>query len=91
MLNAHSKTGIAQIVFYVPVIAVATFLVAFRHGRPRMAWVLLLLFSLRKRVPPSSIRAADIMLQSAWQEALLSSSWSIIQIASVSQLQRLRF
>ncbi|KAL2051291.1 hypothetical protein ABVK25_008343 [Lepraria finkii] len=46
MLNSHSKTGIAQIVFYVPVIAVATFLVAFRHGRPRIAWVLLLLFSL---------------------------------------------
>ena len=52
MLNAHSRVGIAQIVFYAPVIALVTFLIALRHGRPRMAWVLLLLFSLRKRERP---------------------------------------
>ena len=52
MLDAHAKIGIAQIVFYVPAIAVAKYLVLFRHGRPRMAWILLLVFSLSEtRLP----------------------------------------
>ena len=46
MLNAHAKVGIAQIVFYVPAIVVAIYLAFFRHGRPSMAWRLLLIFSL---------------------------------------------
>lgn len=45
-LDARAKIGIAEIVFYVPVIAVAQYLLFFRHGRPRMAWLLLLVFSL---------------------------------------------
>ena len=44
MLNAHSKVGITQIALTAPAIVLAIFLL-FRHGRPRMAWALLLLFS----------------------------------------------
>ena len=49
MLNARAKIGIAEIVFYVPMIVVAKYLLIFRHGRPRMAWLLLLVFSLSER------------------------------------------
>ena len=48
VLDGRAKTGIAEIVFYVPVTAVAQYLLIFRHGRPRMAWILLLVFSLSK-------------------------------------------
>lgn len=47
MLNDHSKASIAQIVFYVPALALAIAL-RIRHGRPRMAWVILILFCISK-------------------------------------------
>lgn len=50
MLDARAKLGIAEIVFYVPMIAVAQYLAIFRHGRPRMAWCLLLSFSLSENI-----------------------------------------
>lgn len=43
MLDDHSKASIAQIVFYVPALAMAVAL-RIRHGRPQMAWAILILF-----------------------------------------------
>lgn len=53
MLNARAKLGIAEIVFYIPAIAVAAYLLFLRHGRPRMAWILLFVFSLSQSHQPS--------------------------------------
>ncbi|KAJ5513386.1 hypothetical protein N7463_002938 [Penicillium fimorum] len=46
MLGSHSKLSIAQIVFYIPVTAIALYLACYRHKRPRMAWIILTFFSL---------------------------------------------
>ncbi|GIC92450.1 uncharacterized protein Aud_008916 [Aspergillus udagawae] len=46
MLTDHSKTAIAQIVFYVPAILAAAVLLFHRHGRPRQAWIILQVFCL---------------------------------------------
>lgn len=52
MLNDHSKVGIALIIFYVPAILLAAWLLFHRHAhgkgndRPRLAWIVLLIFSL---------------------------------------------
>ena len=46
MLNDHSKASIAVIVFYVPAIILATYLLSHRHGRPRMAWIVLFVFTI---------------------------------------------
>lgn len=43
MLNDHSKASIGQIVFYVPALALVIAL-RIRHGRPQMAWAILILF-----------------------------------------------
>lgn len=47
MLNSHESLGIAQIVFYVPIVPTAIWLFR-RNGknRPRMAWWCLIPFSL---------------------------------------------
>ena len=74
MLNAHAKIGIAQIIFYVPVIAIAVYLLFCRHGRPRMPWILLFAFSVGESESSSfTILIANIAVQSALQEALSSS------------------
>ncbi|KAE8317088.1 hypothetical protein BDV41DRAFT_526751 [Aspergillus transmontanensis] len=44
MFHDHSKTSIAQIVFYVPATMMAAYLAYHRHQRARMA-LLILLFS----------------------------------------------
>ncbi|KKA23805.1 hypothetical protein T310_2156 [Rasamsonia emersonii CBS 393.64] len=52
MLNDHSKVGIALIIFYVPAVLLAAWLLFHRHAhgkgndRPRLAWIVLLIFSL---------------------------------------------
>ncbi|CAG7925164.1 unnamed protein product [Penicillium olsonii] len=46
MFGSHSKLSIAQIIFYVPVTALALYLACYRHKRPRMAWIVLTFFSL---------------------------------------------
>ena len=43
--NSHSDVGAAQIAFYVSAFLVACVLVFYVHGRPRMAWTCLMLFS----------------------------------------------
>ena len=64
MLNAHAKIGIAQIVFYVPAIAIAVYLLFFRHGRPRMPWILLFVFSIgESESNPSTTLIANIAVQ----------------------------
>lgn len=45
MLNPHASLGIADIVFYSPIPFLAAYLAFIRHGRPRMAWCLLITFS----------------------------------------------
>lgn len=59
MLNAHSRVGIAQIAIYAPAIALAIFLFL-RHGRPRMTWALLLLFSGSKSYKIETIKQIRI-------------------------------
>ena len=49
MLSAHSKASIAQIIFYVPALALALTLLR-RHGRPRMAWIILSIFCMGKNL-----------------------------------------
>ncbi|KAF2100488.1 hypothetical protein NA57DRAFT_74095 [Rhizodiscina lignyota] len=44
-LNVHSDVGIAQIAFYIPALFATCFLIFHKHGRPRMAWTSLVLFS----------------------------------------------
>ncbi|KAI9692672.1 MAG: hypothetical protein M1820_009466 [Bogoriella megaspora] len=44
MLDPYTSLGIAIIVFYIPAVAVTAALV-WQHGRPRMAWISLLLFA----------------------------------------------
>ena len=74
MLNAHAKIGIAQIVFYVPAIAIAVYLLLFRHGRPRMPWILLFVFSIgESESSPFTSLIANVAIQSDSQEALSSS------------------
>lgn len=48
-MNSHTALGIAQIVFYVPVVPLAIWLMI-RNGsmRPRMAWWPMIPFSLSK-------------------------------------------
>lgn len=46
MFDAHSKLGIAQIIFYIPVTILAIYLAFYRHNRPRMAWLILIFFSI---------------------------------------------
>ncbi|KAL1965849.1 hypothetical protein VTN77DRAFT_5170 [Rasamsonia byssochlamydoides] len=54
MLTDHSKVSIAQIIFYVPAVLLAAWLLFHRHahrhgqgqGRPRLAWFVLMVFSL---------------------------------------------
>lgn len=46
MFNARVKTGIAIIAFYIPALLVAAHHLFRRHGRPRLAWYILLMFSL---------------------------------------------
>ena len=48
MLNTRAKLGIAEIVFYIPAFTIAAYLLFLRHGKPRMAWILLFVFSLSK-------------------------------------------
>lgn len=43
--NAHSYVGLFQTIFYVPALAAATYQLLHKHGRPRMAWMGLTLFS----------------------------------------------
>ena len=49
MMDAHTALGIAQIVFYAPIVPLAIYLMV-RNGkiRPRMAWWPLIPFSLSK-------------------------------------------
>jgi hypothetical protein len=49
MLNEHTKLGIAQTIFYVPVVLLAGYLLFYRHAhnsRPRVAWGVLTVFGL---------------------------------------------
>ncbi|KAJ5114132.1 hypothetical protein N7456_002666 [Penicillium angulare] len=46
MLANHSKLSIAQIVFYLPVLAISSYFACHRHQRPRMAWIILAIFSI---------------------------------------------
>ncbi|KMP01725.1 hypothetical protein DIZ76_010951 [Coccidioides immitis] len=46
MLNDHSKASIAQILFYLPALVFTGYLRWHRHGRPRMAWIILLVFTI---------------------------------------------
>lgn len=46
MFNDRSKVSIALIIFYIPAAIVAGILLFYRHGRPRMAWIYLMVFSL---------------------------------------------
>src|SRR5579871_4778098 len=43
--NSRSYVGLFQTIFYVPALAVATYQLLHKHGRPRMAWIGLTLFS----------------------------------------------
>lgn len=45
MLDSHSDLGIALIIFYIPVIVLAIYLACYRHIRPRMAWIIVIIFS----------------------------------------------
>ena len=57
MLNEHSKVGIAQTVFYVPIVPLAIYLLYRNAGKsPRMAWIPLVPFSLSKSYCPYKIR-----------------------------------
>lgn len=56
MLNDHSKVGIALIIFYIPAVLLAAWLLFHRHAkrkgqkcRPRLAWIVLMIFSLSER------------------------------------------
>lgn len=53
MTDSHTALGIAQIVFYVPMVPLAIYLMV-RNGkiRPRMAWWPLIPFSLSKLQKP---------------------------------------
>jgi hypothetical protein len=43
--NAHASVGVAQAVFYVPAFIAAAYLLFVKHGRPRMAWYALTVFT----------------------------------------------
>ncbi|KAJ9365594.1 hypothetical protein C8Q69DRAFT_499204 [Paecilomyces variotii] len=45
MLQDRSKVGIALIIFYIPAVILAAYLLFRRHGRPRLGWYLLTAFS----------------------------------------------
>lgn len=63
MLNVRTKLGIAEIVFYIPAIVVAAYLLFLRHGKPRMAWILLFVFSLSKTLKARfAVHATNIRL-----------------------------
>ncbi|KAJ6108444.1 hypothetical protein N7523_009767 [Penicillium sp. IBT 18751x] len=45
MLDSHSNLGIALIVFHVPIILLSLYLTCYRHTRPRIAWIIMVIFS----------------------------------------------
>lgn len=45
MLDSRADVGVAQIAFYIPAVLSAVFLLFSKHGKPRMAWIALFVFS----------------------------------------------
>lgn len=60
MFDSHSKLGIAQIVLYIPVTLLATYLAFSRHSRPRMVWLILIFFSISEYISSINAKCFDI-------------------------------
>jgi len=52
MWTPHSSVGLAQSIFYFPIIISAALLLFRRHTRPRMPWIALYMFSIGKYKSP---------------------------------------
>ncbi|OGM47972.1 hypothetical protein ABOM_002742 [Aspergillus bombycis] len=91
MFNDHSKTSIAQIVFYVPATIIAAYLAYYRHQRPRMAWLILLFFSIIRLVagvlvilfehkPTTGLMIASVILLNTGVFPLVAATLGFIRI-----------
>ncbi|PYH90489.1 hypothetical protein BO71DRAFT_387558 [Aspergillus ellipticus CBS 707.79] len=102
MLNDHSKLSIAQIVFYIPAIAVSTYLACYRHTRPRMSWNILLFFSiirlaagilviLYEHNPNTGLMVASIILLNTGVLPLVAATLGFIRIIRCLLFTRILF
>ncbi|KAE8371314.1 hypothetical protein BDV26DRAFT_302836 [Aspergillus bertholletiae] len=91
MFNDHSKASIAQIVFYIPTTIMAAYLAYYRHQRPRMAWLILLLFSIIRLVagilvilfeknPSTGLMIASVILLNTGVFPLVAATLGFIRI-----------
>ncbi|RAK95357.1 uncharacterized protein BO80DRAFT_487172 [Aspergillus ibericus CBS 121593] len=96
MFNDHSKTSIALIVFYIPAFILAAYHACYRHKRPRLSWIILLLFSatdlmivrlaagivviLYEHKPRTGLMVGSIILLNAGVSPLLAATLGFLRI-----------
>ncbi|KAJ5688730.1 hypothetical protein N7462_003122 [Penicillium macrosclerotiorum] len=91
MVCDHTKLSIAQIVFYLPVVITSAYLACYRHGRPRMAWIILMIFSsiriaagivviVYEQVPRTGLMVSSLILLNAGVFPLIAATLGFIRI-----------
>ncbi|OOF93586.1 hypothetical protein ASPCADRAFT_132594 [Aspergillus carbonarius ITEM 5010] len=96
MFNDHSKTSIAIIVFYIPAFVLAAYHAFYRHKRPRLSWIILLLFCairlaagivviLYEHKPRTGLMVGSIILLNAGVSPLLAATLGFLRIILVHE------
>ncbi|KAJ5751094.1 hypothetical protein N7533_008122 [Penicillium manginii] len=91
MFDTHSKLGIAQIIFYIPVTVLAVYLAFYRHNRPRMAWLILMFFSIIRitggilvilwgQIPQTGLMVAAIIFLNTGVFPLIAATLGLIRL-----------